>query len=588
MFNTHRPHCFNKIYPSMSTSTSGIIKNPQTLFVSLIVLAVLFIYIATMPATLYWGDGLELTTTAFFLGIPHPTGYPLYTLVGKIFTLIPVGDIAWRMHLFSVVSIIAGSVIFYFLLRLFAIHLFPRGSFPSEIYTGSICSAFVLIFAFSRTVWRLGTIAEVYALYVFFLISIIYCFVLYLLCRKTKHLLILFFLFMLSLLHHIMTLTALPILLLALGHFFFTPQVRYRKSVVLLLLFFIFVMTMLILLYLPIRANSHPPINWGNPSSLKNFLWVISGGEFKQFYFLQFPAGHPLNIHTFLPYIKMRLASIFDWILSEFFDLVSLGPKARVISIFFLFVLALSGILTLFFRQALLVFALLAQVLLSLAVIFLYGIYDIEDYFISILPSLIIFIFAGVVAIQNLCELHIFRRKLNHLNWVFLVIPIIILFNNFSANDRHQDYTARSYATRIFTLLPEDAIIITSGDNDIYPLWYLQLVEGYRPDVLVFGGNFIYSPWYKAFFFNRDLNGRKIHIQQRPISTEESFYNDLSQWVIAPNIGKFPVFTTRTSPFLEMSYRVKPVATVLTPEEWGQTKARFLPPLYLYRILPSK
>jgi len=588
MPGTHRPHCPDVIYPSVSSSRPGVFKNPEMLFVCAIVVVILIVYIATMPPTIYWGDGIELSTSAYFLGIPHPTGYPLYTLWGKLFASFPVGDVGWRMHLSSVVLAVVASVILYFLLRLIATHLFPRGSFPAEAYVSSVCTAFALAFAFSRTVWRLGTIAEVYALYVFLLIAIIYCFSLYLLCGKIKHLLILFFLFVVSLLHHIMTFTALPFLLLALGHFFFTGRWSRKKLLILPMLFFLLFSALLILLYHPIRAHTHPPINWGNPSSLKNLLWVISGGEFKQFYFLQYPAGHPLSVQTILPYIKMRLISIYSWLLSEFFDLTSFGLKGRLIFIVLLLAVGAGGLLTLFARGFLFALALLGQGVLSLAIIFLYGIYDIEDYFISIIPSLIVLLFTGTVMLQNICETYLVRRKLNHLNWLFLVIPLVMLFHNFSANDRHLDYTTRTYAERIFASLPPNAIIITAGDNDIYPLWYLQLVEGCRADVLVFGGNFIYSPWYNAFFFNRELNGRTFHIEQRPISTEESFYHDLAQWIIEPNIRKFPVFTTRRSPFLEMSYRVKPVATVLTPAECRQTNARFLPPLYLYRIVPTK
>ena len=52
--------------------------------------------------TIYVGDSGELTTAVAVLGIPHPTGYPLYVLLGKLWTLLfPVGSIAWRMSLFS-------------------------------------------------------------------------------------------------------------------------------------------------------------------------------------------------------------------------------------------------------------------------------------------------------------------------------------------------------------------------------------------------------------------------------------------------------------------------------------------------------
>src|SRR5438045_9307008 len=46
---------------------------------------------------------------AAVLGVPHPTGYPLYVLLGKLFTLLPVGDVAYRVNLSSAVYM-AGAV----------------------------------------------------------------------------------------------------------------------------------------------------------------------------------------------------------------------------------------------------------------------------------------------------------------------------------------------------------------------------------------------------------------------------------------------------------------------------------------------
>ena len=68
-----------------------------------------------MPRTISWGDGIELTITARFLGISHPTGYALYMLLGKIFTFLPLGSIGWRVNLSSVVFTIGGAIVLFFL-----------------------------------------------------------------------------------------------------------------------------------------------------------------------------------------------------------------------------------------------------------------------------------------------------------------------------------------------------------------------------------------------------------------------------------------------------------------------------------------
>jgi hypothetical protein len=64
--------------------------------------AILAVYALGACLTVYVGDSGELVTAVHVLGIPHPTGYPLYVLLGKLWTLVlPYGSIAWRMSLFS-------------------------------------------------------------------------------------------------------------------------------------------------------------------------------------------------------------------------------------------------------------------------------------------------------------------------------------------------------------------------------------------------------------------------------------------------------------------------------------------------------
>ncbi len=82
------------------------------------------LYLSTMARTLVLGDPTEYTMASAVWGIPHPPGYAFITLMGKLFqTLIPFGDLPWRMHLLSVVAGILGALAIYFLLtELIACH----------------------------------------------------------------------------------------------------------------------------------------------------------------------------------------------------------------------------------------------------------------------------------------------------------------------------------------------------------------------------------------------------------------------------------------------------------------------------------
>src|SRR5207247_3880947 len=81
------------------------------------------VYAAGACPTIYVGDSGELVTAVHILGIPHPTGYPLYVLLGKLWTLLfPVGSVAWRMSLFSAACAAAACGVLYRLGRLLALH----------------------------------------------------------------------------------------------------------------------------------------------------------------------------------------------------------------------------------------------------------------------------------------------------------------------------------------------------------------------------------------------------------------------------------------------------------------------------------
>ena len=63
---------------------------------------VFVVYALGACRTIYVGDSGELVTAVHVLGIAHPTSYPLYVLLGKLWTLlVPIGSIAYRMSLFS-------------------------------------------------------------------------------------------------------------------------------------------------------------------------------------------------------------------------------------------------------------------------------------------------------------------------------------------------------------------------------------------------------------------------------------------------------------------------------------------------------
>ncbi len=61
----------------------------------------LALYVRTLAPSLLWGDSAEFQTLSYTLGVTHPTGYATQIIFGRIFTLIPINNIAWRVNLMS-------------------------------------------------------------------------------------------------------------------------------------------------------------------------------------------------------------------------------------------------------------------------------------------------------------------------------------------------------------------------------------------------------------------------------------------------------------------------------------------------------
>ena len=132
-------------------------------------LASFAVYLRTLAPTVLPGDAGEFQFAAPLLGVAHPTGYPLYILLGKLWTLLlPWGDLAHRMNLFSA---------FWAALAVALVYLVAQQLTGRPV----IAAVAALTLAFSRTFWAQAVVAEVYALHSFFVAAILY------LALRTEH-----------------------------------------------------------------------------------------------------------------------------------------------------------------------------------------------------------------------------------------------------------------------------------------------------------------------------------------------------------------------------------------------------------------
>jgi hypothetical protein len=139
------------------------------------------LYLSTLAPSVVtiFDDSLEFQLVTYKLGIAHPTGYPLYTLLGKLFTLIPAGDVAYRVNLMSAFFGAATVALLYLVIVRLSAGSMEKNqpsnlpTFPSSLpaHLGGITGA--LWFAVSLVFWQQATIAEVYTLNAFFVMTLL-------------------------------------------------------------------------------------------------------------------------------------------------------------------------------------------------------------------------------------------------------------------------------------------------------------------------------------------------------------------------------------------------------------------------------
>lgn len=505
------------------------------------------IYLSTLAPTVAFWDCGEFITTAYTLGIPHPPGAPFYTLLGRIFSMLPFGEIAFRVNLLSAVAGIATVVLIYLCtVRLLSTWLDRENTVQQvAILAGGVVAS--LSTAFSFSFWNNAIEAEVYGLSMCITMLAVWVALRWDDAHKDHNsdrlLLFIAYLFGLGAGVHLQCLLTIPgILILLFTDLMEDRPLKHQVLVVVGLILYPFlsivfpigvaalltgavVIGLLILrpewrnpqfwilgiivgalgfstyFALFIRSGLNPMIDMNDPENWENFKAFLGRQQYG--IHLVFPRRAEPWAYQFDIHIKYFLQQFpfFDGISASFRRAVDVYMSRYQIIQYSLITLAL-GIggavyhLRMDWKRFASLFAMFA--LMGVGLVLYLNMPDPEprerEYiFVGAYTFFGIWMgigAAGLIAWMKTPSLAGVAAVL------VLLVPAGILVKNYHVHDRTGDFVSYDYAYNIMATCEENAILFTNGDNDTYPLWFLQGVEGVRNDIQIVNLSLIKTSWY--------------------------------------------------------------------------------------------
>jgi Protein of unknown function (DUF2723) len=443
------------------------------------------LYFLTLAPTVGHTDAGELSAVAYTFGVAHPTGYPLFTLLGWIFTRIPMGSVAWRLNFMCMLFVTGGVYVWARFLREFYIQLrtsVKKGdsSYALRIKVANLLGTIVgtLMLCLGRTWWTQATGTEVYSLQ-----CMLFGLMLWALLRAwyaKEDVFLRWGIFAVALAmcftNHLTAIVVMPGVL-----YLYFVRFRLKLSsikqglglagigILVLVVFY----GMLVLV-----AQSHPAYNWGNASDRIRLWHHISGRQFSTFMFL----GAKAFGKNLLAYFN-RLPNELGW------DLI--WPKIPIW-------IMLGGIV---FQGMSYTFERRREWAIFLGLGFFsnifwaanYSIKDPEPYF---LFSFMVVAFLGAMFLR--WSWIGYKKFAPYFSGAFAIVLAFQLFWNFGAVNQREVRQYADYAQAALESLPPNAIVISRyWDGFVGPAYYLQACEGLRKDVTIVDYSLLHDRhWY--------------------------------------------------------------------------------------------
>jgi hypothetical protein len=505
---------------------------PSYLAATAAAVLVFVLYLLTLgPTTAMW-DTSEYIAAAFTMGIPHPPGNPFFVLVGRVFSLLPIApNVAMRINILAALcSAVSAGMWFLITERVLVGWLAQRWQ---RIVGGALAA---LIGATAFTVWSQSVVNEkVYTVSLFFFALISWLTVRWAddpEGRKADALLILVA-YLLGLGYSNHPAGFLPGPAVAAAVLIRRPGtlVRWR---LLLACVGALILGMTPFATQPIRAAFNPPINEGEPTACRHGLaWdcTFSQGTYDAFMynFNREQYGKPSLAERQAP-LSAQIGMwwlYFKW--QWLRDADATAPVwQQVLAVIFLILGIFGGYVhwqrdrRSFWFFGPLMFTITAALIFYMN--FKYGasqapelgdavpreVRD-RDYFYlwsysawSVWAALgLVFVWETLAALVQSTRTKVGTTLLDlptNKGWMtaspVLLLAVVPLFGNWGASTKASDTTTRDFAHDLLNSVEPYGILVTVGDNDTFPLWYAQEVEGIRRDVVVANTSLLNTDWY--------------------------------------------------------------------------------------------
>jgi hypothetical protein len=449
------------------------------------------VYCLTMAPSVGFIDSGELAAVGTTLGIAHPTGYPLFTLIARVWTMLPVaGEEIVRLNLMSAVFT-SGAMVLFFFLVLELLEPRIRNRTPMHCLSSATASLFL---ALSQTVWRQGVTTEVYSLHLLLMTAALLFFLIALRTDENRWWILFSFVLGLSFTNHLTTILLAPgVLFLFFRRFGIVRGALIRA----LHLALPFAAGLSVYLFLPVRASSHPLFNWGDPQTPEKFLGHVSGKQFRVWMFSSSETA------------QKQLEYFIDRLPVEFFYVP--------------LIVAVIGIVIMFAADRRKFFFVALLLVTCVAYSINYDIHDIDAYFLLAYMAVMIFAGFGIHKIFQSLSAPRIRFVPVFLSTVLISIQV---YGNRESVDQSRNYFVEDYTTAILHQLPHNAIILSyQWDYFISASYYYQHVRSIRPDVRILDKELFRRSWYFP-----QLKRMYPEIMERSSMESEQFLQELMKF----------------------------------------------------------